>query len=75
MLALINIDHLIFLTPYRIGQQPIVNIQAVPNYSKCKWTNGTLFITTMGTLYTHFYMTLPMALYSILSFVLVLFVI
>ncbi len=36
-----------------------MNIQAVPNYSKCKWTNGTLFITTMDTLYTHFYMIAP----------------
>uniref|UniRef100_A0A9R1SKH1 Si:dkey-222f2.1 n=2 Tax=Cyprinus carpio TaxID=7962 RepID=A0A9R1SKH1_CYPCA len=33
----------------RIGQQPIVNIQAFSNYSKCKLSNGTLLITTMAT--------------------------
>lgn len=40
MFTLINIDYLIF-TSHRIGQQPIVNIQAVPNYSKSKWTSVT----------------------------------
>uniref|UniRef100_A0A672RIB3 Keratin, type II cytoskeletal 8-like n=1 Tax=Sinocyclocheilus grahami TaxID=75366 RepID=A0A672RIB3_SINGR len=54
MFTFTNIHRQIFLfTSHRIGQQPIVNIQAVSNYSKCKGTNGTLFITTMATVNTH----------------------
>lgn len=50
--ALINIDRLIVFTFHRIGQQSIVNIQAVPNYSKSEWTSVTLLITTMTTVHT-----------------------
>lgn len=41
MFTLINIEYDLIFTSHRIGQQPIVNIQAVPNYSKSKWTSVT----------------------------------